>query len=231
MALNVGTTEFALLTLILMRMSGFIFMNPVLGRKGIPSVAKVGMTLVLTYLIYSINPPYVDVDIFSPLSYGIILLKEFFIGYFSGYIMYLFDFSIVYAGSIMDFQMGLAMASVYDPASGTQTPLSGRLLQIYYMLLFFAVDGHLALMSIIVNSSKVLPFGATILGTEAAKAALDILMKMIPQFNLIILSIQLKIVIGMIMLILSVSPIGDFISNMISEMLHLIENSLYIMSG
>ena len=39
--------------LILMRMSGFIFLNPVLGRKNIPSVAKTGLVLGLTVMVFS----------------------------------------------------------------------------------------------------------------------------------------------------------------------------------
>ena len=39
--------------LVLMRMSGFIFLNPVLGRRNIPAMLKTGLTFGLTIIIYS----------------------------------------------------------------------------------------------------------------------------------------------------------------------------------
>ena len=96
-----GTSGFLLFSLIVMRMSGFVFMNPVLGRRGIPPFAKAGMTFVLALLIYSIGPPFKDPEILSPLTYGVILIKEFFIGYAAGYAMYLSDFAITDRKSVV----------------------------------------------------------------------------------------------------------------------------------
>lgn len=42
-----------LFSLIAMRMTGFVFMNPILGRKNIPNNVKLGMTFVFTLLVYA----------------------------------------------------------------------------------------------------------------------------------------------------------------------------------
>ena len=47
-----GTPEFLVFTLVLMRMSGFVFLNPILGRKNIPAVFKTGLALVLALVVY-----------------------------------------------------------------------------------------------------------------------------------------------------------------------------------
>ena len=91
-----GTQEFMLFSLILMRMSGFIFLNPVLGRRNIPSIAKTGMALALTILIYFVAEG-TELNIGSPLEFGLLLLKEFVIGYFLGFVMVLFEFAVTYA--------------------------------------------------------------------------------------------------------------------------------------
>ena len=47
------TAHVMLFSLIAMRMTGFVFMNPILGRKNIPNNVKLGMTFVFTLLVYA----------------------------------------------------------------------------------------------------------------------------------------------------------------------------------
>ena len=47
-----GTPEFYIFTLVLMRMSGFVFLNPIWGRKNIPALFKTGLTLLLAVTVY-----------------------------------------------------------------------------------------------------------------------------------------------------------------------------------
>ncbi|MBC6678323.1 flagellar biosynthetic protein FliR [Zhenpiania hominis] len=248
-----GTQEFMLFSLILMRMSGFIFLNPVLGRRNIPSIAKTGMALALTILIYFVAEG-TELNIGSPLEFGLLLLKEFVIGYFLGFVMVLFEFAVTYAGSIADFMMGLSMSTVYDAQNGIQVALTGNILQIYFILLFFAVDGHLALMNILVTSADIVPYGQIAIGSEVTQAVIEIfcrcvelavklvfpliaiellmdigtgiLMKIIPQINLFVLSIQMRVILGIIMMLLLISPIGDFLGDLIGEMMRAVQHML-----
>lgn len=248
-----GTQEFMLFSLILMRMSGFIFMNPILGRRNIPAMVKSGMALVLAIIILpleSVNLPNIE----TPIEYGFLLLKEFGMGFLLGFIMQLFAFVVTYAGTIIDFQMALGMASIYDAQSGIQVALTGNILNAYFMLLFFAVDGHLALMDILVTSGDIVPYAQVTFGPAATQAVLDIfidcvdlavklaipivgtvlildvgvgiLMKIIPQINLFILDIPIKILLGFTMLMFLTSPIGDFLGDVISDMLKAVQHSL-----
>lgn len=242
-----------LFSLVLMRMSGFILLNPIFGRKTIPSLAKAGMVIVLTVLIFPLATGETP-EIGTPIEFGVLLIKEFIIGYFLGFIIQLFEFAITFAGSIIDFQMGLSMASVFDIQTGGQVALTGNILQVYFMLLFFAVDGHLALMKILVTSAEIVPYGQIGIGPDAIQAILavflqcvflavklalpiigfallldtgvGILMKIVPQINLFVLDIPLKILIGITMLLLLVSPIGDFLGDVIAEMLKAVQHIL-----
>lgn len=130
------TAQVTLFSLILMRMSGFILLNPILGRRNIPMQVKAGFIFVLTLTVYSFSAGDAF-DIANPLEYGFLLLKEFAAGYVIGYVTELFFFVITFAGYVMDFQMGLSMSTVYDPQSNTQVPITGSLLQAFYVLLFF----------------------------------------------------------------------------------------------
>jgi flagellar biosynthetic protein FliR len=248
-----GTPEFMLFTLILMRMSGFVFLNPVLGRKNIPAVFKAGMVFVLAIGVYpSATVP--DIDVALPIVYGVLLLKEFALGYLVGFVMQLFDMVLTYGGAVIDFQMGLSMSTVYDAQNGTQVAMTGNILQIYYLLLFFAVDGHLALIKILAESGNVVPYAGVVLGTDAAQSMLNIfiecivlavklafpiiafeflmelatglLMRIIPQINLFVISIQLRVILGIVMMVFMISPVGDFLGRIITDMLQTIQDIL-----
>lgn len=248
-----NTAQLTLLSLILMRMSGFILLNPILGRRNIPAIVKAGFIFVLTTALYSFSSG-TAFDIASPVEYGFLLLKEFVAGYVIGYVTELFFFVITYAGYIMDFQMGLSMSTVYDPQSNAQLPITGSLLQAFYVLLFFAVDGHLALMKILLTSAEVVPYGGILITQGLAARIVDlfvecavmgvkfsfpilaaeflieigagVLNKIVPQINIFVINIQLKVIVGLILLIFLVSPIGEYLSNLVTVMIQSIQEVL-----
>lgn len=246
--------------LIAMRMSGFIFLNPVLGRRNIPSIAKTGLALVLSVLIYTAEGGGAsDFTVDSSLEFAVLLLKEFAVGFLLGFVMELMDMIFTFAGTVMDFQMGISMAQVYDPQSGVQISLTGKILQIYYMLIFFAVDGHLVLMRILLNAGELVPYGQVAISTNAAEMAMEIfydcvilavklsfpliafefileivvgvLMKINPQVNIFILSIQLRLLCGFIMMIILVDPINSFIGDVISDFMKYMSRILRVAGG
>lgn len=253
-----GTPEFLTFTLVLMRMSGFVFLNPVFGRRSIPALFKAGLAMVLAITVYP-TAVQAEEQVTSAIVYAVLLIKELALGYLIGFVMQLFDMAVTYAGSVIDFQMGLSMATVYDSQNGTQVALTGSILQIYFLLLFFAVDGHLALLKIIMTSQDVVPYAGIHFGQAAAEGivqiflqcivlavklalpiiafeflvevAIGLLMKIIPQINLFVMSIQLRVVIGIVMLVFLITPIGDFMGNIISQMILEIQGILRTAAG
>lgn len=244
------TAQVTLFSLILMRMSGFILLNPILGRRNIPMQVKAGFIFVLTLTVYSFSAGDAF-DIANPLEYGFLLLKEFAAGYVIGYVTELFFFVITFAGYVMDFQMGLSMSTVYDPQSNTQVPITGSLLQVFYVLLFFAVDGHLALMKILLQSAEIVPYGGIVITQNLALRVIDlfsecvimgikfafpilaaeflieigvgILNKIVPQINIFVINIQLKVIVGLGLLVFLISPIGEYLSNLVTVMIKTIQ--------
>lgn len=242
-----------LFSLILMRMSGFVLLNPILGRRNIPAIVKAGLILTLTVAVYWYSDKEV-LEITSNIEYAFLLLKEFAAGYVVGYVIELFFFVISYAGFIIDFQMGLSMATVYDPQSNAQLPISGSIFQAYFVLLFFAVDGHLALMKILITSADIVPYGGILITQElgwhmvelftecivlAVKFSLPILAaeflveiaagilnKIVPQINIFVINIQLKVIVGLVLLVVLFSPMSEYLTGVISTMLKTIQGIL-----
>lgn len=250
------TAQFVLFSLIMMRMAGFVLLNPILGRNSIPMIAKAGFILVLTVLLYPFSQGEA-MEVGSPLVYGILLMKEFVMGYFLGFVIQLFSLVITFGAQIIDFQLGLSMAMIYDVQNNAQIPLSGSIYNAFFMLIFFATDGHLAMMRILLTSAEVVPYGEVTFASTAFWAMLDIfsecivmavkfafpimaaefiitmgmgiLMKMIPQINVFVVQIQVKIIVGLTLFLFLFSPMSDFLGNLITEMLRQMRDILQLL--
>ncbi|MBS5521585.1 MAG: flagellar biosynthetic protein FliR [Clostridiales bacterium] len=250
--------QMTLFSLIFMRMSGFILFNPILGRRNISMTVKGGFIFILTLAVYSFSSGNISgAALNSPFTLLIAYLKEFAVGYVLGFAVQLFIFIVNYGGYINDFQMGLSMATVYDSQSNAQMPLSGRIFETYMLLLFFAVDGHIALMHILLTSYTAVPYGDILFSDQLVPAILDIfkeciilgvkfampmmiilflveigvglLMKIVPQINIFVLNIQMKVIFGLVILLLLFSPLKDYMNQVINTMLTTLEQILHFL--
>lgn len=248
--------QLILFSLILMRMTGLILLNPIFGRRGIPKYFQSGFALFLTFMVYAFYQG-TEIEVANSIQYGLLLLKEFAVGYVLGYIMELFFLVITFAGAVVDFQMGLSMSTIYDPQSNAQQPLSGGIWNAYMILMFFAVNGHLALTNILFTSYAAVPVGMVSFSTAMVQAILDIfvqaivlamqfsfpiiaieflvevavgiLMKTIPQINVFVVNIQAKILIGLGMLVFLFSPMSEFVKNLIPMMMQSVRDIIRLL--
>lgn len=252
MAFN-NVAQLTLFSLIMMRMSGFILLNPILGRNNIPMTVKGGFIFGLSILMYSVSMENVF-ETESMIEFGFLLAKEFAAGYVIAYVMELFFFAITFGGYIIDFQLGLSMATVYDPQSNAQVAVTGSLLQTWFMLLFFAADGHIALMKIMITSAEIVPYGGLIVTQNLANRIIEIFLecvelgvrlslpilaaeflvqvgigimnKVVPQISIFVINIQLKLIVGLGLLIILFSPIGEHLSRILTEMMKTVQGIL-----
>lgn len=248
-----------LFSLILMRMSGMILLNPIIGRRNIPTMVKSGFILMISIIAYlSVAGTSVPIAE-SVVEYAILLLKEFFTGYIIGTVLNMFFYVIIFAGDFMDLQLGISMAKIYDSQSNASIAITATFYNALLILLFFAVDGHLALIKIILTSSDIVPYGNVIINTiNLPNAILDIfiqctslglkfafplfafeflaeigvgiLMKTIPQINVFVINMQIKLFVGLIILIIMFTPMSDFIEKLITDMLNMVERILIFMT-
>jgi flagellar biosynthesis protein FliR len=74
------------------------------------------------------------------------------------------------AGEAIGNAMGLGFAATIDPMSGTGTPAIGQVLTILATLLFLSMDGHLAFITVIIESYRALPIGGGLISGDAVGA-------------------------------------------------------------
>ena len=247
-----------LLFYILMRMSGFVLFNPLLGRRNLPGIFRAGLTLVLTWFVASFTKGTAPVPAHL-IEFGVRLLLELGVGFMVGMTVQFFIYLIPQqAGEIIDNQMGMSMSKEYDPASNISMSVSSTLFTTLMTLLFFAANGHNTLLRILLTSGEIIPFGQAALGQAAMQAGIElfiecfvlgvklavpilaaellgqigmgVLMKVIPQINVFSINIELKVIIGLVLLMLFMSPISEFMLRAENEMLVAVRETLSVLA-
>ena len=242
-----------LLLYILMRMSGFVLFNPLLGRQNVPGIYRAGFALVLTWFVASFTGGGVPVPV-NLVEFSVKLLLELGVGFMVGMAVQFFIYLIPQqAGEIIDNQMAMTMSREYDPGSQISMSVTGTLLTILMTLLFTA-NGHNTLLRILLTSGEIVPFGQAALGQAAMQAGVElfiecfllavklavpilaaellgqigmgILMKVIPQINVFSINIELKMIIGLGLLMLFMTPISEFLLNAENGMLLAVRDTL-----
>lgn len=238
------------------RISGIFTFNPIFSRQNVTARIKVGAALAFSVvtLMYMGGSVYYDVSSVPDLVFT--LMKELLIGLVLGFMMNLVMTVIVYAGDIIDTQIGFGMAKAMDPGTGIQMPLLASLYNYMFILYFFVVGGHLKYIELFIMSYDTLPIGysftadtlnliyfiANYLGTVlilAVKFAmpiiaaelitefiLGVMMKAVPSIQIFVLNIQLKIVVGLLVLLAIGKPMSDFLEYLLGILFQNLNNAL-----
>lgn len=200
-------------------------MIPILFPNGTPTAVKVGITLIMAYILI----PGIDYkginDINNNLPFVINCINEAVAGLTLGFITNLCFISARFAGNLMDMQIGFSMMSIYDPASNSNTTFLEHLLYWFSMVVFLIVDGHHMLIKALIQSFDVIHLGRFFLSQNSItmiikafmeffgiglKIAIPIILiliitdltmglvsRTVPQLNVMILGMPVKVIVGL----------------------------------
>ena len=240
--------------LIVARMSALFVFSPLLARREIPAAAKIGLSLLTAAIIINFAPPpelYPYNNLFS-LAFAVIC--ELVVGLAVGYITLLF-FNLVYtAAHLIDLQMGLTMAQMFDVSVGGQVAITSGLLNMVLIVSFVFSGGLRELIITMARTFEVIPVGGGILRPETAYAmgevfirtfvmavqvampllasalilevALGVVVRTAPQMNIFVVGIPLKIFVGLIVLTLMLPVFTNFSNTIFTEMFGYINGML-----
>ena len=208
------------------RMSGFVLFDPIFGRRSIPGIFRAGLALVLAVFIFEMSGQRAPVPV-GTAELAVRLLLELSVGFLLGMAVSCFLYIPQLAGLVVDTQMGMTMNQTYDAGAQANLSVTGGVLNVLMLLLFFAGNGHHTLLRIVMTSGEVVPFGealfveCTVLGIKLCmpilaaellgQVGMGVLMKAIPQINVFSINIELKVLIGLILLLLLISPFSEFL--------------------
>lgn len=236
--------------LVFTRLITSIALNPIFSRRNMPMRIRLGFVLVLTLLIAPLVNTQGITEL-SEIRFILYLFKEALIGFVFGYLTQLFQFMLFFVGDLLDFHFGLSMAKIFDPSTTMQVSSVGNYLQVIFVVMFFMSGSHLHLIRLIVMSFEYMPLfeGINVLAISSyvmdafldvfmialklalpfifvqfvVEMAMGVLMTLIPQIHVFVINIQLKILVGIILLIVMLQPITHFIDEYIGTMIKAIQ--------
>lgn len=257
MLYEVFVNNFQLFLCIMIRILGLFMSAPFFSGSATPFRFKLAFaffaSLVAAPLVMAsgVKPP-------ADLAEFIIqLLSNFIFGAGIGLFCSFVISSFNAAAQMFSMQMGMGMNEVYDPISDTQVPSVGNMLDILILLLFLRADGHFMLIQLVTDSFQHFDMmtaastGMLLKGMISALIAmfeigvklalpiigitllLDIAMGLIsrvaPQFNVMIMGFNIKILAGFLMLWLVLPSAMDLGGSVVAGLLQNLQEWIHMM--
>ena len=123
--LSFPVRELEYFLLVFARVATFVFAAPFFSQKGIPNQVKIGLSVFVAYIMYAFVQPHTYPEYSTVFGYSVIIAKEVAVGLFLGAGAQLCTSIVLFAGRIIDMEIGLSMANVFDPTTNQQSSIFG----------------------------------------------------------------------------------------------------------
>jgi len=218
--------------LVLARASAFFAVFPVFGGGSVPVRFKAGAGGVLALFLFGLVSPLAEMPTHA-VGMFLLIFREVVLGLLLGSLVHFVFMGAQFAGQAIGVQMGLAIASIYDPSTRENVGVSGRFYYLMAVLLFLGLDLHHPFIAGFGDSFTLLPIGDTKIAIAGFQhwaelsgqvlllavrmslpvigalllvdLALGFLSRLVPQMNIFLVGFPLKIGIGLAALALGIS--------------------------
>jgi len=226
--LNLPLDQIQLFMFVLVRVGAILFSIPFLEARNVPVLVKASLTMAVSLMLIPMLPVSGVSLVGDPVQLTLGIAGEIAVGLIIGLTVQLIFAGVQLAGQLAGFQMGFAIANVVDPASSLQIPILSQFLNLYALMIFFAVNGHYYFIKALVDSFTLIPpFGvhmdgqilnfimtmAANLFTIAVKVgapvmvallltqtALGLTARTVPQMQIFVVAMPLQILLGLLFL-------------------------------
>ncbi len=147
--------------MIFARILGVLLVAPVFSRKEIFGFSKIVLLFWMSGLLMYLIPISQELPE-HVLPTVLAFVTEFSVGFLIGFTLDILVIGWEFAGSLMDTQAGLSVASLLDPSTGHNITLMSLLLKWTALIVFLQIDGHHLILSAIVQSFKVIPLACPV---------------------------------------------------------------------
>lgn len=231
--------------LVLTRMSGLFIVAPIFGRKNLPVYFKVGLAFFMAVLLVNTQKLGVTLSYNNLWQFSVLVIREILVGIIIGYVSFIIFTAIYVAGQLIDMQIGFGMVNVIDPISNIQVPITANLYYMICMLLFLVGNGHHILIRALFDSFNTIPLGTAVFGNAlmgdilrifgeifsigfriaapvvvtilVTDLALGIMSRAVPQLNVFVVGMPLKIIIGLLVMIITIPAFISIVQNLTSD--------------
>ena len=243
--LNIPIDAFYGVLLIFLRVAAIVFSAPVLDTETIPVVFKAALAFAVSILLLPVVQTVVTVTDLSLTAFVMGMLSEIIIGVTIGLSVKLIFTGIQMAGQIAGYQMGLAVANVMDPSTMAQIPILAQIYNLTAMLIFLVINAHHMFFSALVESYRIIPPLSVVLSVQVVEMmmqlagnmfvvavkvgapliavllvttiALGLVARTVPQMNIFVVAMPLKIVLGLVFMMITAPFLTAFLIDLFSS--------------
>lgn len=140
------------------RISGMVLAAPIFSSRNVPMRIRLMLVISITAVVAPMLPAVPVVDVFSPLSV-LIIAQQLLIGIIMGFVIQMVFAAVIVAGQTLSMQIGLGFSLMVDPQNGAQTPVVSQFYVLMVTLVYLALNGHLVLIQVLVDSFTTMPVG------------------------------------------------------------------------
>ncbi len=245
--------NFELFLLILVRITGFILTAPFFSLRDIPVRVKAGFSIFIAILLfYSIPqtmPAYTGV-----IGFSILVLTEAIAGALMGLFANISYHILALSGQVIDMEIGFSMVNTMDPTTNINTTITTNFYGFLIMLMMIITDLHHFFLRALVDSFQVIGIGEVILRPNMYELMLEfmidyfiiafrivlpvfaaillvntilaILAKVAPEMNMFVIGMQLKIFVGLAILLMIVGLIPSVADAIFNEMMKMLKGAV-----
>jgi flagellar biosynthetic protein FliR len=221
--------------LVFSRVGAAVMLAPGIGEAFVPARIRLLIALTVTIVIYPVVAPILPETPAVFAGVFLLLLGEITIGVFIGSIARILATALFTTGTIIAFLTGFANAILFNPMIRDQGAMTAVFLSLLGTLLIFITDLHHLLFAALMDSYTMfvpgvgvplddfseaigrLVAGSFLLGVQLAAPfiivimlfyiSLGLLARLMPQFQVFFVGLPLQIMLGLTILIVSVSAI------------------------
>ncbi len=219
--------------LIFVRISMFVYIVPFFNMNHVPRQYRVILSVALSVVLFGVLPRE-TIDYDTVFGYAMLVAKEAVTGILIGMGVNLCSTILSLTGSIADMEVGFSMVTLLDPATGQQTTITSTLYQYLIMLILILSGMYQYIIGALAESFELIPINGAVLepgrllNTAVSfmgeyisvgfriclpifaailllNAVLGILAKVSPQMNMFAIGLQLKILVGMSVILLTLA--------------------------
>ncbi|MGE5421912.1 MAG: flagellar biosynthetic protein FliR [Ignavibacteriales bacterium] len=249
--------SFETFLLVFGRVTGLFLMAPIFSSRQIPITMRVFLVVMISGILAFVTPIKTVVPIDNSGYFVLALASEILVGYTLGFVTYAVFAGIQTAGQLIDMQMGFGIVNVMDPQSGTQIPLMGNFQYLVALMVFLGINGHHLMIKALHDSYVYIPvMGASFdgnfvqfimnlaayifviavkLGAPVVTAifmadmALGFIARTVPQMNVFIVGLPLKIWGGLFMVLVTMPIFVWFMQILMARFFNYLDAVIFLM--
>lgn len=235
--------------LIFTRLSGMIFSMPLISTYPIPQQIKIWLCAIVAFILFPMVAASSSLAVPSSMPELLVFMfREFAIGYIIGFCATFLFAAVQVGGEFVSIQIGISMSQVLDPTTGEQTQVLSQFYTYIATLVFIGLNAHQWLFAALYKSFQAFPLSSEwilsgglvshVLHMSSSIFSIGISMvlpifcvmfisevlmgfmsKMMPQMNIFMVAIPLKIYVGIVLILIFLSPTITYLSMVIEKYL------------